>query len=212
MKMNLLLIPFLLLSILASSLFCEATKTPEPVLDNSGKPLRADSDYYILPVSSQGSGGLDLVNSDKTCPLQVVQRGDDKSGIPVQFFPVNLKKGVIRVSTDLNIMFKDKWSDKYKKCPESSIWKLDNYDPYDPLKREYFIMTGGVVGKPGPETLGSWFKIEKIEKSGGYKLVYCPSVCPHCKVVCKDVGIYVQNGHKRLALSNIPMKVTFKKA
>ncbi|KAL2485360.1 Uncharacterized protein Adt_30119 [Abeliophyllum distichum] len=87
-----------------------------------------------------------------TCPLDVVQRGDDYPGIPVVFFPLNLKKSVVCVFTDLNIMFTDTFTDLYMLCPDSTIWKLDHYHPYDPLNREYFITTGGVVGNPGRET------------------------------------------------------------
>ncbi|KAL2507237.1 Kunitz family trypsin and protease inhibitor protein [Forsythia ovata] len=196
---------------LAITLFSEAAAAPDPVLDASGKLLRANSDYYILPASHRSGGGLDLTNTkNMTCPLDVVQRGDDNPGIPVAFFPVNLKKGVVRVFTDLNIMFTDTFTDLYTLCPESTIWKLDHYHPYDPLNIEYFITTGGVVGNPGRETQGNWFKIKKF--GGGYKLLHCPSVCTYCDVVCKDVGIYVQNGHRRLALTNVPFKVVFKKA
>jgi hypothetical protein len=38
-------------------------------------------------------------------------------------------------------------------------------------------------------------------------------VCQHCKVMCKDIGIYVDaKGVRRLALSSVPLKVMFKKA
>ncbi|KAL2485359.1 Kunitz family trypsin and protease inhibitor protein [Abeliophyllum distichum] len=105
-------------------------------------------------------------------------------------------------------MFTDTFTDLYTLCPESTIWKFDH--PYDPFNREYFITTGRVVGNAGREMLGNWFKIKKF--GGGYKLLHCPSMCTYCDVVCKDVGIYVQNGHRRLALTNVPFKVVFKKA
>ncbi|KAK9131185.1 hypothetical protein Sjap_011672 [Stephania japonica] len=73
--------------------------------------------------------------------------------------------------------------------------------PVDPKKG----MAGGSIGNPGPETLRNWFKIEKYEDA--YKLSYCPSVCRFCKVMCKDLGTYVDSGVKKLALSEKPLKV-----
>ncbi|KAJ6738378.1 KUNITZ TRYPSIN INHIBITOR 2 [Salix koriyanagi] len=70
-------------------------------------------------------------------------------------------------------------------------------------------MRGG-GGNPGPETLDNWFKIERY--GNGYKLVFCPTVCDDCEVLCRDIGIYVDSeGFRRLALSDVPFKVMFKK-
>ncbi|KAL2485355.1 Kunitz family trypsin and protease inhibitor protein [Abeliophyllum distichum] len=207
-----LFLPFFLLFILPNSLLGEVSKPPpDPVRDTFGKLVRTKFAYYILPLSYLSGGGFDLINTNNsTCPLDIVQSGYDTLGIPVAFFPVNLKKSVIRVFTDLNIMFPN----KYTVCPETPVWKLDHYYPkdlLDPDYRDYFITTGGVVGNPGPETLANWFKIQKFED--GYKLLHCPNVCTnYCDVVCKDVGIYAQNGHTRLALTNVPFKVVFKRA
>ncbi|MCD9642173.1 hypothetical protein HAX54_028856 [Datura stramonium] len=90
---------------------------------------------------------------------------------------------------------------------QSTVWQLENYDS---KTGKYFIKDGGVEGNPGTETIRNWFKIEKHGKYG-YKFVYCPSVCPYCKVICKDVGVYMVNGQRRLALSNVPLVFNFKK-
>ncbi|RVW59413.1 Kunitz trypsin inhibitor 2 [Vitis vinifera] len=84
------------------------------------------------------------------------------------------------------------------------------YQTYDESSGQRFVTTGGVEGNPGRETLDNWFKIEKYEDD--YKLVFCPTVCDFCKPVCGDIGIYIQNGYRRLALSDVPFKVMFKKA
>ncbi|KAI9092487.1 hypothetical protein K1719_027615 [Acacia pycnantha] len=92
-----------------------------------------------------------------------------------------------------------------RNCPQSNVWKLDNYDN---STGQYFVTTGGVVGNPGRQTVSDWFKIEKYED--GYKFVYCPTVCSTCKVQCKDIGIYLDShGNRRLALSDTPYKIQF---
>ncbi|KAJ6684049.1 hypothetical protein OIU85_007715 [Salix viminalis] len=160
-----------------------------------------------LPVliRGRGGGGLKMATTGrKTCPLDVVQdRYEASKGLPLKFTPVNSKKGVIRVHTDLNIKFS-----AASICHQSTVWKLDSYDEW---AKQWFVTTNGVEGNPGPETTRNWFKIEKFQNN--YKLVFCPTVCRHCKVMCKDVGIYTDaKGARRLALSNVPFKVMFKRA
>ncbi|GKB96369.1 miraculin-like protein [Tanacetum coccineum] len=111
------------------------------------------------------------------------------------------KKGVIRLSTDVNIKFFGSTT-----CHESNVWKFK----YDKNIKQYAVMMGGVEGNPGPDTLDNWFKIEKTKD--GYKFVYCPSVCSTCKVKCKDLGIVLGvNGMRRLAVSKDPLSVIFYK-
>lgn len=112
-------------------------------------------------------------------------------------------KGVIRVSTDQNIKFSLETA-----CSEGTVWKLDDYDT---ATRHYFVTTGGVVGNPGPDTITNWFKIEKYDTD--YKLTYCPSVCDSCRVMCQNIGVFVDtNGNRRLALVDKPLKVQFQLA
>ncbi|WMV21155.1 hypothetical protein MTR67_014540 [Solanum verrucosum] len=84
------------------------------------------------------------------------------------------------------------------------------FTPVNPKKGQYFITLGGTQGNPGRETISNWFKIEKFDRD--YKLLYCPTVCDFCKVICRDIGIFIQDGVRRLALSDVPFKVMFKKA
>lgn len=201
MKTTHILLCFILLSIHINSLLAEA---PEPVLDHLKKQLRVGSDYYILPVVRGQGGGLTLAaTANKTCPLDVVQhRLEVESGLPLTFRPTHDKKGVVRVSTDYNIKFS-----AASVCVQSTVWILY----YDEVIQKYFITTGGVEGNPGIHTLSNWFKIERFDSD--YKLVFCPTVCNYCKVVCKGIDILIQDGVRRLTLTDgAPFKVMFKKA
>ncbi|KAK9131179.1 hypothetical protein Sjap_011666 [Stephania japonica] len=197
------LFPLLVLAFVVSS-----QCAPEEVHDITGKNLISGVDYYILPAAGARGGGLTLgprrPSPYSYCPLDVIQEEfEDRNGAAVTFLPVNPKKQTIRVSTDLNIK-----SDTGTTCDETTVWKLDFFDKES---RQYFVTTGGSEGNPGPVTLSNWFKIEKFDYD--YKLSYCPSVCKFCKVICKDIGIYLDdNGVRRLALSKTPFKIMFKKA
>ncbi|XP_054787081.1 miraculin-like [Prosopis cineraria] len=178
-----------------------ADAKPEPVLSGS-KMLRAGHSYYIIPVPQPPSGGLQLASSRRKCPLDVITVQEDPS-LPSSFVPVNSKDGMIRVSTDLNIVFN---TDTDTGCPQSNVWKVDDYDN---STGQWSLTTGGVVGNPGPQTVRNWFKIEKYED--GYKLLYCPSVCRNCNnVPCKDIGTYIDSsGYEHLVLSDMPYKIQF---
>ncbi|OVA10714.1 Proteinase inhibitor I3 [Macleaya cordata] len=185
-----------------------AESAPEAVRDTKGDKLRAGVNYYILPVVRGSGGGLKLgtkLNGTR-CPLDVVQEQHEVvDGLPLTFTPVDPKKGVIRVSTDQNIKFS-----AMSYCVQSTVWRLS---PFDESTGKWFITTSGVEGNPGIQTVGNWFKIEK-DGDRDYKLVHCPMVCNFCKVICKDVGIFIgDDGVRRLALTDdTPFKVMFKKA
>ncbi|XP_052184036.1 kunitz trypsin inhibitor 5-like [Diospyros lotus] len=201
-----LLLLLLCLSVSAPfHLLVAADSSPDAVRDINGKKLRAGTEYYILPVFRGKGGGVTLGPRNatfSTCPLDVVQeRSEVSKGHPVSFTPVDPKKGVIRLSTDLNVKFPSVSTI----CAQSTVWRLDSHDG------QHLISTGGVEGNPGRKTLSNWFKIEKQDDD--YKLFYCPTVCNYCKVICKDVGIYIDGyGTRHLALSDVPFRVMFKKA
>lgn len=201
----------------------ESSPSNEQVVDITGKKLRANTYYNVLltmPYTNcRSPEGLSLSsihnnNSNNTigngddqiqaCPLDVVVVNRYQS-TPLRFTPHNPKKGVIRVSSDLNIMFPPNAS-----CPyHSTVWKLD--------QELLVITTDGFVGNHGsPQSIGNWFKIEKYAEA--YKFVYCPSVvnCISCNkhdVQCKSVGLFVDHyGNRRLALSDVPFQVKFVKA
>ncbi|XP_031093066.1 kunitz trypsin inhibitor 5-like [Ipomoea triloba] len=200
--------PFLFLSaIIFSVLLCEASKSPDPVLDINGKILRTNTKYYIVPLHDLVGGGLDLALSrprGDTCPQSVVQDKVNKSGLAVQFYPVNSKKGVIRESTDLNIAFPD----AHAKCLKSNIWTIEgDVSWYDDTQ---YITAGGQIGNPGEQTLVNWFKIVKTPNA--YKLRFCPDVCSSCDFVCQDVSVEDLQGKKLLVLSNPPLEIAFREA
>ncbi|MBA0571670.1 hypothetical protein Golob_002049 [Gossypium lobatum] len=175
----------------------------DPVLDISGQELRTGIDYYILPVIRGRGGGLTLASTgNETCPLDVVQEQQEVSnGLPLTFSPVNVTQGVVRVSTDLNIKFS-----AASICVQTTLWTLH----FDESVQKYVVTTGGVEGNPGRETLSNWFKIQKFEDD--YKLVYCPTVCNFCRPVCGELGIFIDGVTRRLAISDEPLKVMFKRA
>ncbi|MED6143227.1 hypothetical protein PIB30_004315 [Stylosanthes scabra] len=193
---------FLIFLITKPKLGSAGGRAPEKVVDTSGKIVRAGVNYHFVPASSNNViGGLSFTSIGIfTCPLSVIFVNGSK-GIPLVFTPVNPKKGVVRVNTDLNINFA--YGDSM--CPGPMVWNVANRDN---STGERFLTTDGVVGNPGRKTVANWFKIRKYEN--GYKVVYCPSVCNYCYYECSDIGIYEdQFGNKRLALTNVPYKVWF---
>ncbi|GAU13103.1 hypothetical protein TSUD_174030 [Trifolium subterraneum] len=177
---------------------------PEPVRDTAGNLVRNIANYFILPSSMQCGTrcGIALLNTNKTCPLDVVKEDE---AMQFSFVPFNFKKAVIRVSTDLNVIhsFPTNCSTSFE-----TVWKVDKIDA---VTRQRFVTTGGVRGNPGRETVDNWFKIERFES--GYKFVFCPKVCEECEVVCKDVGIFLdENRFTRFVLSDFAFGVKFKKA
>ncbi|XP_059643583.1 miraculin-like [Cornus florida] len=204
MKTTMILLSFLLFAF-STNPFLSAAQ--DAVLDSSGERLQTGVDYYILPAVSGSGGGLTLgPNSNGTnCPLDVVQEQSyGSNGLPLTFTSVNPNEEVVNLVTDQNIKFSAATI-----CVQSTVWKLA---PSDVLEGR-FVTTGGVEGNPGRATLSNWFRIEKYDDD--YKLVFCPSVCgvnEGCRVLCGDLGIFVDNRVRRLALSEQPLKVTFKKA
>jgi len=146
MRSGLLVVPIFLFAITTKPWLGAADSAPDPVLDLDGKKVRTVADYYILPVIRGRGGGLGLASTgSKTCPLHVVQERQEVSeGLPLTFSPVNQKKGVVRVSTYLNINFSASTI-----CVQSTVWNLDKF--VDSI-RQWFVTTGGVKGNPGRET------------------------------------------------------------
>lgn len=179
----------LLFALSTQPFFGEADASPEQVVDTKGNKVWVGADYYIRPVPTtpcDGRGpcvvdnGFVLVarSPNETCPVNVIVV-EGFQGQGVTFTPVNPKKGVIRVSTDLNI----KTSIDII-CKESTVWRLDDFDS---STGQWFVTTGGVVGNPGKDTISNWFKIEKYEDD--YKLVFCPTVCNFCKPLVQECWV-----------------------
>ncbi|XP_059643632.1 kunitz trypsin inhibitor 5-like [Cornus florida] len=204
MKTTMLLLSFLLFAFSTNPLLAAAQ---EAVLDSSGEPLQTGVDYYVLPAVSGSGGGLTLGpnRNGSNCPLDVVQeQNNDSNGLPLTFTSVNPNEKVVNLITDQNIKFSAGTI-----CVQSTVWQLAS----DESVGRSFVSTGGVEGNPGRATLSNWFRIEKYDED--YKLVFCPSVCgvnEGCRVLCGDLGIFVDNGTRRLAVNEQPLKVIFKKA
>ncbi|PHT98455.1 hypothetical protein BC332_32639 [Capsicum chinense] len=183
------------------------TLSTSSMRDSNGDMLQMGTNYYVQPIFPDEAWGFELASIsndiDKPCPLGIVQE-DYYPGTPLLFSHANSEKGAIRLSTDLNIDY----NLSYTVCTKSKdvIWTVG---PYDRRAQSYFLVLGGVKGKPGRKTIRNWFKIEVF--GDNYKIRYCPSVCWNCKVACKDVGVIEYNGQKRLGLSDFPVEVKFVK-
>ncbi|XP_019171441.1 PREDICTED: 21 kDa seed protein-like isoform X2 [Ipomoea nil] len=194
-----LLLIFLSLS-LFSLFLSQAKDAPNPVLDINGTMVQEGFMYYVVPLDLEEAGlGFNLfsIGIENACPKSVFLAEPYYWSCLIAFhYPVNPdNKGVIREWTDLNIeIFFDKYT---RPCPEPNLWKIDG----DPSRAN--ITTGGENGD-----LSSWFKIVKTQN--GYKFMYCPSVCDHYRVVCKDVGIS-ETDESRLVLSDTPFEFTFRR-
>ncbi|KAG6672647.1 hypothetical protein I3842_16G069200 [Carya illinoinensis] len=88
-----------------------------------------------------------------------------------------------------------------------TVWKLDSFDY---LTKQWFVMSNGVEGNSGREMTSNSFKIKKYYDD--YKFLFYPMVCSSCKALCKDIGIYIVYGKMNLALSDVLLKVMFKKS
>ncbi|KAF6135302.1 hypothetical protein GIB67_003553 [Kingdonia uniflora] len=198
MKIILLLFTFFLSSI--SLLPSSATSTP--VLDIDGHKLQTLTDYYILPLVRGRGGGLALSLRNNTCPFYVAQEDLEVSrGLPVQFLATSTEEKLVQESADVNIVFS-----AVTICVQSTAWRLGDVDE---ITGRTYVQSGGVVGNPGKETVRNWFKIVKYNSY--YKLVFCPGVCDICKVICGDLGVFIEDGKRWLGLSDVPLSVFFKK-
>ncbi|CAK9151960.1 unnamed protein product [Ilex paraguariensis] len=185
--------------------FTAADDAFDPVLDTTGEKVLRGAQYHILPTIHGNGGGLIVASqfSGRTCQrVTIVQDSNEANkGLPLSFSPAT-NDHVVQVATDLNIKYSIN-----KVCHHTPVWR---FDANDHARGPYFVTLGGVEGNPGRETLSNWFKIQKFEDA--YKLQYCPTVCGTCRVICRDIGIVLDHGNRRLALSDRPFKVIFKKA
>uniref|UniRef100_A0A5B7CD80 Putative Kunitz family trypsin and protease inhibitor protein n=1 Tax=Davidia involucrata TaxID=16924 RepID=A0A5B7CD80_DAVIN len=200
MKATLLLLSFLLFALSINALLGAANNGLDPVLDAAGEEVQTGEGYYVVPHIFALGGGLTLGKNrnGNTCPLDVVQSPFEvDSGLPVAFSPLD-GEGIVRVSADLDIKFLTTTTI----CPESTMWEVGDYDE---SVGQTFITTGGVGG-----TVFNRFRIEKYSELSSlpwYKLVYC-----RARMVCQNIGIFIDNGVKRLALCDEPYVVVLVKA
>ncbi|KAF9623986.1 hypothetical protein IFM89_007684 [Coptis chinensis] len=176
--------------------------TGTTVLDLDGQKVQANKKYYILPVVRGMGGGLALGLRNKTCPFYVAQEILEVSkGLPLRLLPINATDKFVQVSTDMNFVFSAATI-----CVQSTAWRLGSIDG---VSGRRYVTTGGRVGNPGVGTVSNWFKIESYMHD--YKLVFCPTVCNFCKVICGDVGVFLEDGKRWLGLSDVPFPIMLKK-
>lgn len=184
-----------------------AQNFPAAVLDTAGQQLSTGVNYYILPAAGGNGGGVTFATGvDSRCPYEVAQAlNAGNNGTAVMFSPFD-GDSIVRVDTDSNIGFID--FRPPVTCPESHVWTLNS--------NRTFVVTGGVEGNPGPQTINNWFKIQPYEDA--YQIEYCPGtdVCGNpCGILllCENIGILEVNGKRALALNQpAPFKVVFTRA
>ncbi|CAA7029510.1 unnamed protein product [Microthlaspi erraticum] len=192
--MSSLLYVFLLFAAFISHSGAARPATDPPVKDMYNNPLIVGIRYFVLPLTPGGGGLTYIETQNTTCPGTVVQDQNEASrGIPVKFWP-SVQSTTVNVSTDLNVQF-----------PDYTIWRLDSFGT-----DQYLVSICGVRGNPGRETVSNWFKIEKFQFN--YKIRFCPTVCDECRVMWRDIGVFVKDGKRILALSDVPLMVLFQKA
>ena len=124
------------------------------MFDISGGKILLGFAYYILPVPTttctpsgrcNSVGGLALNSTrEEPFPLDVVTV-DTYHGLPVVFNAMTRKELVVNISRDVNIYFYAETS-----CPQSTVWKLDDFDA---STGKWFLTTGGSLGSPGKKTV-----------------------------------------------------------
>ncbi|KAH1045662.1 hypothetical protein J1N35_036446 [Gossypium stocksii] len=188
---------FIIFSVTPSSfLFGVANATNEPVLDIDGNEVQTGTPYFVVSsIRGAGGGGLILGRpSGNKCPEVVAQTRSGDNGIPVIFSNSDSNDGVVRLSSDINIEF---IALRPKLCRTTTVWKVNDYDH---SAGKWWVITDGVKGNPGANTLTSWFRIEK-SFNHNYRFKYCPAVCGTCPALCNEIGRDFDGEMVRLALS-----------
>ncbi|KAF9610058.1 hypothetical protein IFM89_019898 [Coptis chinensis] len=176
-----------------------ATTAQPAVLDTAGQALQPGIQYYILPSSTSGGGGLTLVDRNGSCPLYVGQAAQaDATGLPVLFNPFVSDETIIRESSDFAISFFASST-----CKQPTDWALDNES--DPNMTGRMLITTRAENAPS-----DFFRI--LRDGNAYKLNYCPTdVCPICRFRCGDIGVSTENRIRLLALYVQALPVVFRR-
>ncbi|KAK5795351.1 hypothetical protein PVK06_036613 [Gossypium arboreum] len=125
---------------------------------SDGNELRTGTSYFVVS-SIWGAGGGGIAPGmprGKPLPEVIAQRGSSDNGIPVIFSNSDSNNGVVRLSSDINIEFiflRPKFF-----LTTTTVWKVDDYDH---SAGKWWVITDGVKGNSGANTLTSWFRIEK---------------------------------------------------
>ncbi|KAL6633910.1 hypothetical protein ACP70R_026581 [Stipagrostis hirtigluma subsp. patula] len=193
------LLPLLLLAV---SLPCIAGDATDPVFDTDGHELSSDSVYHVLPAGRGTGGGLGAA-PDKREPCRhfvAQEHNEDAAGIPVRFKLQNASAGgVVNLSTNVTITFH-----VVSVCMGTSHWYImDTSEP----RREYVAAgkrAGHIYIPPAV------FRVERYigGEVEGYKLVWCTGY----EEPCKELGLDDSEEMKRLATSDSPLVVEFRKA
>lgn len=132
-----------------------------------------------------------------------MQGRSNDDDLRLRFYPVDPEDKVVTLNIDMNVAFW--WLTLL--CQQSSVWKMRT----DVATGKACVGSGRVIGNPGPFTFGNWFKIME-ERTGVYKLVFCPDVPPFGGIICRDLGFYFENEGRWLGFAEFPFGFLLKKA
>ncbi|CAF2039502.1 hypothetical protein YC2023_106281 [Brassica napus] len=178
-----LMISFLLIAITPSGAVVAGEK--EVVLDSGGQPVRANAPYYIWKPDEKAwiSRYGNRTFAPFSCPRRVVLFSNAVVETPPPvIFVLSSSDDVVRVSTELNIMFARRFFCR----DESGYWRVANSSL--PIKE--------VVLSGSKSTYDSTFTIQK-SVNGSYKFAFGSADKP------TDIGLDgIYPGISRLVLSN----------
>lgn len=166
------------------------------VLDTDGNELLTGYLYYVVPLTGpgHGSGIVQYSIPNKACSYGVSQLLYGE-GIPLIFMVVNssVLGRPIYDFYDLDISFSRSIG-----CGSTDVWKRGEYENGT---KQYFVTIDGAATRIlGNGTIGNAFHIIKAVDDF-YKFVFCPETCRSCRLICYDIGIFHQDGVRRLAES-----------
>ncbi|KAF9610060.1 hypothetical protein IFM89_019900 [Coptis chinensis] len=169
-------------------------------LDNHSKLVLSTTSCQQVLIMEEVSPWL---TGNASCPFFVGQEDRiGSTGLPVIFTPSLATETVIGESRDFRIRFNASTI-----CVQSTEWALES----NPASTQRTLITTGAGNRAGVSL--------QIDRNGsGYKPGFCPEcrpprpprVCP--KPRCGDVGVYVENGRRLLALYAPALPVVFRKA
>ncbi|XP_051136486.1 kunitz trypsin inhibitor 5-like [Andrographis paniculata] len=189
------------------SAFADPPPYPQDaVIDIYGQSLRPGRGYFIYDIISNYAIVPSTAGPDG-CPIYVAISSSSSIASPVSFLSAKGREGTIRLDVSVTIQYTNP-----PPCVNSSLWQVA---PPDKNKGGQQLVTlGGEQGKPGCDTIRTWFKIRKVQRyqeRNIYNLVYDPNDV--CDVAVQTYGVGYgdsRNEVQLLALVDVsPIPVVF---
>lgn len=168
---------------------------PNPaVLDSSGNPLRRNQKYFIKTKITETNKNPMVTLLNRTAmssSTMSVGLEDDvsvfSSGLPLVLSPFIAGEKTVREMKNFKVGFSNS-----ERGESVIVWRVGLREARNQRR---FIITGDNVG------YSNYFHLSKLGHGNSYGLRWCPTeICGACKFVCGDVGVFVENGKRFLAL------------